>query len=698
MSQTVSIQYDANNSRQVYAYHQLKTALEHLQYRLEDVNPKNKIYFILDTFSLTAESFSITHNKNQPILIQGGDDRGLIYGVQSFIEDLKNGIKLNDIKNKSEKPFLPLRAIKFDLPWDTYRHSYSLDQHDAVCRDTNYWAAFLDMMSVNRLNALSLWNLHPYVYFIKPVHYPEASPWNNQQMQDWQLLFHTILRMAHDRAIDTYVMPFNIFVSPEFAKAHHVAMDNLEHHFFVKGDTSQIIRNYTQECVTQLLNEYPLLTGMGITLGEGMGGMTPMQREEWINQTMLAGIQKAHRPVKLIHRIPLSSNTGSGGATSLETEQLTRKELELEADQGYLEAPIWADLKFNWSHAHSSTKLIKVHGGKLYDTYFKPVSDKYKITWTARNEDFFCLRWGEPEFIKNHIIENTKDYSGGYFIGSECYIPAKDYFSLDSFNIPWKYAFERQWYYYYLWGRLMYDPHLSEVSMIAAMNQRYPGLGDVLFKAMKYASRTPLRLASFFDSGWDFTLYSEGLMALDNTVKRVEYISINRLIQQPPLDSQYLGIKEYTDLLSLHQPIPFNRITPVQLVTDLNRECHQALDLVKKINPKKDRALQEEVSDIEAWSYLGLHLHSKIKAGLSLQRYRVTGNADDKEMALKWYDEELMYWDKVIDVTQKLYRPMPLVHLSEQDGKPSRENDFLRFHWSILREQVMKDREMIEKD
>ncbi len=30
-------------------------------------------------------------------------------------------------------------------------------------------------------------------------------------------------------------------------------------------------------------------------------------------------------------------------------------------------------MKFNWSHGHSTPKLVKVHGGKLGDTYFKPL-------------------------------------------------------------------------------------------------------------------------------------------------------------------------------------------------------------------------------------------------------------------------------------------------------------------------------------
>jgi hypothetical protein len=93
-------------------------------------------------------------------------------------------------------------------------------------------------------------------------------------LKEWQALFHGIFRLAKERAIDTYIIPFNIFVSPEFSKAHHVTMDNLQHDFFVKGDTSELVKRYTRECVTQMLQEYPEITGMGLTLGEGMGGKT----------------------------------------------------------------------------------------------------------------------------------------------------------------------------------------------------------------------------------------------------------------------------------------------------------------------------------------------------------------------------------------------------------------------------------------
>ena len=106
--------------------------------------------------------------------------------------------------------------------------------------------------------------------------------------------------------------------------------------------------------------------------------------------------------------------------------------------------PIWVEMKFNWSHAHSTPELVKVHGGKLGDTYFVLRPRNYKVAWMARNEDFFALRWGVPDFIRRHIALNGgQDYVRGYFAGSESYIPALDYFTAVKEPVDWKWAFQR---------------------------------------------------------------------------------------------------------------------------------------------------------------------------------------------------------------------------------------------------------------
>ncbi len=695
-SQSFSILQSMNSPQAEYAEGMIRRALAEKKYLVKESKADFVIRIVVNA-ALQNEAFDILP-AGKTITITGGDQRGVIYGSLSFAEDIRNGIPLNKIKAGSEKPHVPFRAIKFDLPWDTYRHSHALDLHVETCRDVNYWKAFLDMMVENRFNTLSLWNLHPYTYMIRPKNFPEASPFNDKEMKEWQELFHSIFRMAKERAIDTYIFPFNIFVSPAFAKAHNVAMDNLEHHFFGKGDTTEIIRRYTRESVAQVLEEYPELSGFGLTHGEFMGGMTPQQREDWLKETIIAGMGLANRKSKLVHRIPLSANVGSGGSTSIEAERLTRIAIESEAKLGFIEGPIWADLKFNWSHAHSTPKLVKVHGGKLYDTYFKPEPSAYKVTWTARNEDFFCLRWGVPDFIRAHIAANTPSYVGGYFVGSECYIPAKDYFTKLTGRVNWKYAFERQWLFYKLWGRLLYNPATPDQQFRSAFTRRYGKAGDPLLEASSLAGKTPLRLASLFDFTWDFTLYSEGFMALDPAVKRVEYISVNRLINQPPTDPDYLSVSAYTKAFLADSPFEKGKITPPILAKMLEQDCSKALELVKNIKTSGNISLLYEVADIKVWAYLGLHLAEKIKGAVALQTYRLKGGEVNKQIAVKHLENALRFWETVAGITGPIYNDMPLVHYSEQNGERSKENANLLFHWQRLTPDVARDVAMAKSE
>ncbi|HZG24054.1 MAG TPA: glycoside hydrolase family 20 zincin-like fold domain-containing protein, partial [Chitinophagaceae bacterium] len=174
-SQTVQIVYSKLSPQASYAAEKIEAAMVEKGYSKRENKAEYEINISVNAGSVGAEAFSVATNRKR-ITVTGGDDRGLIYGSLSVAEDIRNGIRLENIKAKNEKPNYPLRAVKFDLPWDTYRHSMALDLHMETCKDVDYWKAFLDMMAENRLNSLSLWNLHPYTFMIKPKNFPEASP------------------------------------------------------------------------------------------------------------------------------------------------------------------------------------------------------------------------------------------------------------------------------------------------------------------------------------------------------------------------------------------------------------------------------------------------------------------------------------------------------------------------------------------
>lgn len=689
-SQTVKLLYDRTKPQTVYAAHRLEKALLEKRYVLKDAQADYAVQLTVNSGETGLEAFSITPSVGK-LTITGSDERGLLYGCLSLSEDIQNGVALKAVKARHEQAQLPFRAIKFNLPWDAYREGYAIELHQETCRDLRFWESFLDMMAQNRFNALTLWNLHPFSYMIRPKNFPEACPFNDEQLADWQTFYRGLFRMAKERGIDTYLVNWNIFVSPEFAKAHHVGVENPENRIHRgEADTSAVIKRYTRECVTQVLDEYPDLTGLGFTHGEAMGGMTPRQRQDWFGETFLEGIRLAKRKAKLIHRVPLEANTRTGGSTSVDTEQLTRNAME---ELDFLDGPIWAEIKFNWSHAFSSPKLIKVHGGKISDTYFKPQPQKYRIAWMARNEDFFCLRWGVPDFIRQHIRQNTQPYVGGYFVGSEGYIPAKDYFTKPGLSVDWQYAFQRQWLFYTVWGRLLYDASTPDAVFKNEFVRRYGKAAEPLLEASALVGMTPIRLASFFNFTWDFTLYSEGFMAMNNRV--MEYISIDRQINQPVMDTTYVSVADYVRKGAVESTFGRDKITPIQLATMLEQDCQKALSQVKTIKIASNTSLQHEVADINAWANLGLYFAQKLRGAVALETYRQKGGEANKQAAIRHLEKALSYWDVVVGITRPLYNDMPLAAYSyPKDGKRLVTDTAQRFHWEKLRPDVARDVEI----
>jgi hypothetical protein len=347
------------------------------------------------------------------------------------------------------------------------------------------------------------------------------------------------------------------------------------------------------------------------------------------------------------------------------------------------EGPIWAEMKFNWSHAHSTPKLVKVHGGKLGDTYFSPTPTNYKVTWMARNEDFFA-------FIRDHIALNgSHDYVGGYFIGSETYIPALDYFTAIKAPVAWTWAFERQWLFYKLWGRLLYDPATADAVFEAEFVRRYGEKARNLLQAYSLASSTQLRLASLYDSRWDFTLYSEGFLALQD--EYTKYISVDRLIEQPTMDPDYVSVRDHVETLARGGSFAAGRITPTRLIEMLERDNQEALRLAKGIDVSNNASLLYEVADVKAWAELGLHLADKLRGAIALATYRSVGGEEHKQAAIGHLTDALAHWDEVVKVTRPLYRDMPLTHYNHNAFVANDDN---LFHWALVREDVARDVEI----
>lgn len=665
----INIQCNQNQAPVQHGIAQLKT-LQNVQFVAAGFD--YTITTELDSIKLAPEAYSIEVNKTQ-VKVTGGDAVGLMYALLDIKEQLTSNTQ--KIEPKNETPALAFRALKFNLPWDSYRNGEALALHYETCRDTNFWHDFLDMMAENRFNKLTLWNLHPFNYMVKTAKYPEACGFSDAEMEEWELFWHSLFRMAKNRGIETYLINWNIFVSPEFAKAHNASPISIENNFLGEGDTTEIMKDYFRESVRDVIDTYPNLTGLGITLGEGMGGMTPEEREQWLLDSYIAGVRKASRKIKFIHRVPLSAGKGSGGSTSASVEVMTRETLDTLT---CFDGPINIELKFNWSHGHSCTDLVKVHGGKLSDAYWNPLPKNYYLAWMMRNEDFFVLRWGQPDFIRSHIEKNLHPYVNGYYVGSETYIPAKDYIT----SLPgssYHYAFERQWMFYKMWGHLLYNAQTPDAYFAQAFENRFPGKGNLLFDAQSEVSKIPLIIASYWNATWDFTLYSEGMLGFNDWKKpSVDLLSLKTLSTREPMDPNYMSIPEFL----ADETASTNKISPIALADSIDEFCFKALSQVKSIDISQNVDLLNEVSDIKAWAYLGCYFSNKLRAAVEYQKFKQTNNADNLKKAIEWLEKATKNWDDLVNVTTPIYEPMPLMHNTFRNNK----NDL--FHWSMVQKQV----------
>lgn len=669
----ININTEENAPQIEYGIEQLK------QVQLEEalkINGDLDIEILIDSDLLNSEAFKISGESGN-VKVTGGDAIGAMYGLLDIKEQLLLGKQ--SIENKSQSPQLDFRAIKFNLPWSSYRNSEALSLHAEVCRDINYWESFLDMMAENRFNKLTIWNLHPFSYLVKTEKYPLACSLSDDELTEWEAFWHQLFTMAQDRGIETYLINWNIFVSPEFAKAYGGAEYSIENAFFVEeGDTTELVKDYTRECVKETINKYPNLTGLGITLGEGMGGMTPSEREEWLLESYIEGMRMADRKVKFIHRVPLSANKGSGGSASAEVEKMTRETLDtLTVSDGLINI----ELKFNWSHAHSTPYLAKVHGGELTDAYWNPFPENYRLAWMMRNEDFFMLRWGQTDFIRRHIDTNAHNYVNGYFVGSECYIPANDYFTKLT-GTSHQYAFERQWMYYKNWGRLLYDAGESDEIFERAFVNRFPSHGSKLFAAQQTVSKVPLIIASFWNAEWDFTLYSEGMLSRHDG--KMTVFPIEDIMNKQPMDPAYMSINEF-----VHQGKGAGKITPVKLADSVEAFCRKSLKEIADINTMENIDLQYEVADIQTWAHLGICFANRLRAAVELQQFTDSKEEAYKSKGIAFMESSLNNWKEVVKITEPIYKEVPLVHMNSNNKAP--------FHWSLFQKDLEEEIEELKK-
>ncbi len=613
--------------------------------------------------TLGAQAYHIAVNAPGQFTVSGGDSLGLMYGGLRLAEMIRLEKGVARLRAESGSPYLPYRGLKMNIPLDARTPSYD-DSGDsplwniATIWDFSFWQAQLDEMARHRYNSISLWNPHPFPSLIKLKDFPDialndvctssykypvgqhsrsASPeilknlvvLKPMTMDEKIAFWRKVMAYAKDRGIEMFFMTWNVQLDAAAGKYGITS----------KPDNTQTIA-YLRASVRELFTTYPDLAGIGTTAGEVMRAFpNNAAKEKWIWQTYGLGVKDAvaaqpGRPVRFIHR-EWQTDLGS-------------------VQQAFKDFPGVLDTEFKYTGARIHSMPAPFYA----DGIIKELQQrKMKSWWNLRNDDLFCLRWGDPDYVRAAIKNMPHEETAGFHMGSDGYVWARNFALLDE-SKRGEMEISRHWYNFMLWGRLGYDPSLDRHFFELSLQSHYPEANAaLLYDAWTACSKIMPQINRFFFKRGDWMFLPEACQG-----KHGDFLSVYDLIEGEPI----IGAKEISipAFLKLTGPVnPGEICTPLDVAQNLDAAATESLRACERLR-ENPAALSPElrglVSDLEAMAWMGRYYADKIRGATRLAQFRQSEDPAAKAAAVAALENAVPSWRNYARLASSQYRPQEL--------------------------------------
>ncbi|MFD2727654.1 hypothetical protein [Hyunsoonleella rubra] len=646
----------------------MQFALQDLQIALGDryveVNPPGNdapnITLQIDTLThLSEEGFSIRKEANR-IVVTGYDEAGLMYGTLELVEQIKL-YGLEGVKPMVRNPYLEMRGPKFNIPLDVRTPSYT-DVSDAAqyniphIWDFSFWKDYIDTMARYRYNYISLWSLHPFPSLVKVTGYEEVALDDVQRSTvEWKENYNLmaigfdapeilenvevlkritidekiefwkkVMAYGKRRNIDFHIITWNIFDYGTQGK-YGITDDR----------NNEITKDYFRKSIEQLFVTYPDLAGIGLTTGENMHGASREEKENWAYDTYAKGIldvakEMPERQFKFIHRQHQSG-----------AKEIAEKfKAVVDADN----VEFLFCFKYAKAHVYSATKQ-PYHE----DANYLEQIEGMKTLWGLRNDDTFYFRWGAPDFTREFINNLPyEDVAKGIYFGSDQWIWGRDFLTKNPLT-PNQIEVSKHWYQWLLWGRLSYDPTITNERFKGLLAHKFKGINaDKLFSAWQNASMVYPLTTGFHWGSLDFQWYIEGCKSRPKQAENeTGFHDVNRFISlgvHPKSGNQ--SIPDYVKMVSNGSTTTLK--TPLQVSEELMNVSNSALNVLEEFKATDSRELQFTLNDIKTVSFLGKYYAYKIEGATYLALFRNSNKKEYQDLAVKALENALDFWKQYV--------------------------------------------------
>jgi len=676
-SDWVTIYYDQDSKQQQFAVDDLMAALQLKGFRVEIASNKNTtpdpngVRIVLSlSGNLGNEGFSIGTGGSQggkDVLIEGGDEAGAMYGGLELAEQIRI-YGFEGVKPIKRDPYMKMRGIKFNIPLDVRTPSYTdpcdaAQQNIAEMWSLDFWKSCIDELALNRYNYISLWNLHPFPSMVKVPEYPDVAladvqrstvEWKeyysgigvgfdapeiidnvevlkvmtiDEKIEFWQ----QVMAYGKSRNVDFYVVTWNIF--DYGTKGQYGITDDID---------NPITRDYFRKSVSQMFLTYPDLAGIGLTTGENMPGASQADKEDWAFDTYAEGLMdvarlQPDRKFKFLHR------QHQTGAKAIADKFAPLGEMD--------------NIDFLFSFKYAKAHVFSSINQPYCNDFVKDI-EGMKTIWTLRNDDNYHFRWGAPDFVRDFIKNIPYKVSEGFYYGSDQWIWGREFLSLDP-ETPRQVEVAKHWYHWMLWGRLGYDPNLTNERFIAILDAHFPEVdGKILFNAWQEASMIYPLTTGFHWGSLDFQWYIEGCKRRPGPAdNETGFHDVNRFITLPPHPGvDYQSIPDYTEMVKNGGKTDL--VTPLEISQSLHDHSDKALRNLEQLKAGENRELYKTLNDIEAMAYLGKYYAHKVAGAtkLELARNLDTGNKEARQQSVDELTSAVKYWKLYTEIAGKSYK------------------------------------------
>ncbi len=576
-----------------------------------------------------AEGFSI-RSSSAAIEINGFDSAGILYACEELGEQVRKIKALPISLDLATAPKTSMRGIalalmtsgKYEFPITERQFPWFYDQM--------LWSQTLDFLFEQRLNFISLWNAHPFPYFIKMSKYPEVKVLSDAEFERNVQLMEWLSHEADKRNIWLMFQFYNIYVPRSFAIAHGIFQNGIDESAsaYALSEPTPLVSDYTRYVIQEFVGRFPSI-GLYVCLGEALN----KDLRYWMDDVILAAVKASGRtPPVILRNWNLEADTGGH-----ETDGLR----------------ILSNVKTRYDNLYTEMK----HNDEMYAV---PDPDPANAEWMKQSHKHIIsvhlmgnlkpFRWAPLSFIQETARDQQRMGAQGVQVFPLWfwYWP----YSADSTRLL---QIDRDWLWYAAWGRYAWNADRPQDQEEQYWKEKIAekfgvnSAADILAAYEASGRVMPSVPRMFWFDGWNHWFASNGL-TLEQILsgKPIPYKNT------PPMPS----VEEYAVQAAIGKSSRSYALTPLILTIQMVSHGRKAMEFMRAAEPLLGRGKDEFSrlrTDIKATLLIAEFYHAKLEAAVHFVAYQMKGESHEKIQFLELMTESVDYYRQLVNSTDRAY-------------------------------------------